>query len=469
MATDISESAAQPGTGQVANGNDSKDAERVEALADEIQKEWRFKISRFPENAVARYGIVMTVLTFLEILLIVSNHIHYLGFWERFTQISTSYRDAFRGTDIARATHLDSVELAPYHMWRGWVVPSFLAGSLYIIAGILALRYELYHWQPELLAHYFEETKKSALGRVIPHRVFDVCFQVYEDKHRVYLSGRLQPGRKHKALQDSRQFLRIMRTVAFNIFLSVVGVFLLWVALLQTKIEAGNIVKLPKSYVPPVQGIVWYLINDCFYFYPHWIAHKPPTSGASYARLLPGFAAEALHDWFNQWHRPHHQTKANLGIAAWYCSPWEHIFFNLFPAFLGPLLTQVLADAAGVEKIWGTHLVTLYVWLMAAAASSVLAHTGYRSRWNDPGKHDLHHEHAMNPKTAVNFGTFGFFDWLHGTLSSLPAAEAKVWRTQWDRQIALFEASKRLGVALTKQQRNVVKQPDHNGTVKQEE
>ena len=127
-----------------------------------------------------------------------------------------------------------------------------------------------------------------------------------------------------------------------------------------------------------------------------------------------------------------------------------------------PLLTQVLADAAGVEHIWGTHLVTFYVWLMATSASSVLAHTGYRSCWNDPGKHDLHHERAFNPKTAVNFGTMGVFDWLHGTGSSIPKADAKAWRAQRDRQAALYEASMRTGIALTKEQMEVVKQPDHS-------
>jgi len=149
-------------------------------------------------------------------------------------------------------------------------------------------------------------------------------------------------------------------------------------------------------------------------------------------------------------------------MAAWYCSPEEQLAFNLFPALIGPLVTQYLADKLGVSETWGTSLVVLYVWVTAAAASSVLAHTGYRSRWNDPGKHDLHHERAFDPAAAVNFGTLGFFDWIHGTASSLPAADAAAWRQQRDRQAALWEASNRSDIPLTIDQTRIVQQPDHS-------
>jgi hypothetical protein len=54
---------------------------------------------------------------------------------------------------------------------------------------------------------------------------------------------------------------------------------------------------------------------------------------------------------------------------------------------LGPVATQLIADKTGHAKAWGTHLITLYVWLLAGTATSVLAHTGFRTSWNDPGKH----------------------------------------------------------------------------------
>lgn len=438
-------------------------AAAVERLADEIEQEWLFKLRRLPENVIVRLGSVWVVLLFLEALLIISNNVRHLGLWDRFVVVSTSYREAFRQTGFARVTHLDSDALVPWHLWRGWVVPAFLAGSAYVLTGIVYLRYELYTWRPELLEHFFEQALASPLGRRIPRSWLRWLFNVYTDKHRRYSSGRLQPTRKHKALQDATQFLHMLRAVAFNVTLAVVGVLLLWLALLRSGIDATNIARLPRSYVPPVQGIVWYLFNDFFYFYPHWIAHTPArgTGAAAWARLLPAPVAEVLHSRLNSWHKPHHQTKANLGIAAWYCSPWEQVFFNLFPAFVGPVATQALAKRLGIADVWGTHLVVLYVWLVAAASSSVLAHTGYRSRWNDPGKHDLHHELAMHPTKAVNFGTLGFFDWLHGTRSSVPKAEARRWRAQRDRQAALLEASRRKRIPLTAEQMNVVKQPKH--------
>jgi len=443
--------------------NESPTSQRLtnEYLANEIENEWLFKIKRLPGKLVIKYGIVMVVLAFLETLLVISNNICYLGYWEAFTTTSSKYRDAFRDTRLAHATYLDSDLLGPYSLWRGWVVPSFLAGSTYLVLSILSLRHELYHWKPELLEHYIEATRQSKIGQYIPRRWIDFAFHIYQDKHREHVAKRIQK-REHVALQDSKEFLKVLRTVAFNILISVIGVLILWILLLRTKLEADNIVQLPKSYVPPIQGILWYLINDFFYFYPHWIAHTGPASNVLKYNIVPPPLAVAIYKCFNRSHKLHHRTRANLGVAAWYCSPWEQIIFNLFPALIGPYITQVIADAAGIEHIWGTHLATLYVWLMAASASSVLAHTGYRSSWNDPGKHDLHHERAFNPRTAVNFGTMGFFDWLHGTASPIPKADARAWRAQRDRQAALYEASKRTGIPLTKEQMEVVKQPDHS-------
>jgi sterol desaturase/sphingolipid hydroxylase (fatty acid hydroxylase superfamily) len=268
--------------------------------------------------------------------------------------------------------------------------------------------------------------------------------------------------RKHAALEDSAQFFKILRVVSFNLLISVVALLVWWLVLLQTKIEADDPLTLPRSYVPPVQGAIWYFCNDFFYFYPHWIAHSIPSNNALYFKCLPKPVAERLPRFLRQAHKKHHLAKANLGVAAWYCSPWEQVLFNLFPALIGPLLTQILADASGYEDIWGTRLVTLYVWVTAATVSSVLAHTGYRSVWNDPGKHDLHHERAFDPKAACNFGTMGFFDWLHETKSSIAVADSLAWRLQRDRQAALWEASRRSGLPLTEEQMAVVKQPDHS-------
>ena len=423
-----------------------------EELADQIQKELMFKIKRAPENLVIRFGIVPIILALLECLLIISNNFHYFGYWERFISESSDVRDSI----------FPSLPLiGPYSLWRGWIVPSFLASATYTIVSVLSLRHELYHWKPELLDHFLRSAKESKLGHYVPQSWLDFGFHIYQDKHRKYISKRIQK-QTHKALDDSEEFFKILRTVAFNIVISMFMVLIFWILLLQTKIECENIIQLPASYVPPIQGMLWYIFNDLFYFYPHWIAHHGPSTDAFYYKLLPSFLAKGLYTHFNQSHKLHHKTKANLGIAAWYCSPWEQILFNIFPALVGPLLTQILADIFHQSEIWGTHLITLYAWIMAACAMSVLAHTGYRSCFNDPGQHDLHHERAFNPKTAVNFGTLGLFDWLHATKSEIPKADAKTWWEQRDRQAALWEASRRSKVELTKEQMEVVKQPDHS-------
>jgi sterol desaturase/sphingolipid hydroxylase (fatty acid hydroxylase superfamily) len=423
-----------------------------EELADQIQKEWRFRIKRAPENIIIRCGIVPLVLFLLEGLLIVSNNFHYFGYWKWFISKSSETRDSI----FPFLPQLD-----PYSLWRGWIVPSSLASGTYIVVSLLSLRHELYHWKPELLEHYLKAAKESKIGEYVPQATLDFAFHIYEDNHREYVNNRIQ-RQTHKALDDSKEFLKILRTVASNILISIIMVLLFWILLLQAHIEAENIVQLPRSYVPPLQGVIWYILNDLFYFYPHWIAHHSPSSDAFYYKLLPSSLATALYTHFNRSHKLHHKTKANLGIAAWYCSHWEQILFNIFPALIGPLSTQILASSFNLSEIWGTHLVTYYVWLMAASAESVLAHTGYRSKWNDPGKHDLHHERAFNPKMAVNFGTLGFFDWLHGTKSQIPSADAEAWRMQRDRQAALWEASRRTDIELTKEQMEVVRQPDHS-------
>jgi hypothetical protein len=430
-------------------------------VAELIRKEWWFNIKRIPERIMARYNVILVILAFLELLLIVSNNFYRLGYWEFLTTRSTEYRDSFRSTKFASFTGLDSDSLAPYSLWRGWVVPSFLAGSAYTVMAIISLRYELYQWKPELLQHYLTLTKASKFGNWIPQRWLNFAFHIYDQKHRDCVNRRIQE-RKHFALQDTKEFAKMLRVVGFNIFISILALLVFWVALLQTNIESDNIHGLPRSYVPPIQGMIWYLCNDCFYFYPHWIAHTGLSPDGPILRFFPPKLAKSIYAHFNHSHKLHHRTKANLGVAAWYCSGWEQILFNLFPALIGPLLTQILADAAGVENIWGTHLITLYVWLTAAASNSVLAHTGYRSTFNDPGKHDLHHERAFNPKTAVNFGTLGFFDWVHGTSSSVPKEDAIAWRAQRDRQAALNEASRRTGIPLTKEQTEVVQQPQND-------
>jgi hypothetical protein len=122
-----------------------QDSRANEELADKIQNEWLFKTKRTPEHIVIRCEIVNIILAFLQLLLIASNNLRSLGYWRAFTERSSAYRDAFRRTRFAQAVHLDSDSLDAYSLWRGWVVPSFLAASTYMFVSLLTLRHELYH------------------------------------------------------------------------------------------------------------------------------------------------------------------------------------------------------------------------------------------------------------------------------------------------------------------------------------
>jgi hypothetical protein len=193
-----------------------------EELADQIQKKLMFKIKRAPENLVIRFGIVPIILALLECLLIISNNFHYFGYWERFISKSSDVRDSI----------FPSLPLiGPYSLWRGWIVPSFLASATYTIVSVLSLRHKLYHWKPELLDHFLRSAKESKLGHCVPQSWLDFGFHIYQDKHRKYISKRIQK-QTHKALDDSEEFFKILRTVAFNIVISMFMVLIFWILLL---------------------------------------------------------------------------------------------------------------------------------------------------------------------------------------------------------------------------------------------
>ncbi|KAF5384357.1 hypothetical protein D9615_003154 [Tricholomella constricta] len=428
-----------------------------ERIADKIQQEIWFRILRLPSRITHSVRIVPLTLIVLWIFLVLSNTYGPFGYWESFIRMSTGYRQRFTNTQLARQTGLDSPGLDSYSLWRGVVVISIVTTLTYVSISLLALRHELFHWKPELLARYLDQAKVSFPGRYLPSVWLDRAFNLYEHKHAENTFNKIQ-NRGHRAVEDHRAFLKIVICVAGNILVSYFVVFAMWMTLLHTKFESHNIVKLPRSMVPPVQAVIWYLINDTFYFFPHFIAHTPRGRKGMLHKVLPNKIAEQLQEFFRNIHKTHHKSKANLAIAAWYCSPTEQILFNLFPAMIGPIGTQVLADAMGYSDTWGTHIIALYIWCIAGTASSVLAHTGYRSRWNDPGLHDEHHEYAFG-QDAVNFGTAGVWDLIFGTRSMKSANGAVAWHAQRDRQAALVAASKRSGIPLTKQQTLIIQQP----------
>ncbi|KAJ7489351.1 hypothetical protein FB451DRAFT_1224648 [Mycena latifolia] len=435
----------------------SIDPEINERLATEIQQELWFRISRFPGKITRGVGPVPLCLFSLWITLIYTNHYGPLGYWEAFIRRSTDYRELFTHTTFAHALGLDSPTLNPYSLWRGVVVISLSTSFTYMCIALIALRHELFHWKPVLLERYLVDVKSSFFGGLLPESWLYYLFNLYQSEHAKRTRNRIQ-NRDHRATDDHRELAKVVKCVLRNLLVSSFTVFVMWMVLLQTGFESHNIIKSPRSMVPPVQILVWHFITDTFYFFPHYIAHTPRGSKGIHHKVLPNFLAEALGNFLRNAHKTHYRSKANLAIAAWYCSGTEQILFNLFPAMVGPVVTQLIADKTGNSKVWGTHIITLYMWLLAGTATSVLAHTGFRSSWNDPGGHDEHHEYAFG-QHAVNFGTAGFWDRVLGTKGTKAVEGARKWQQQWSRQAALVIASKRTGIPLTKEQELVVEQP----------
>ncbi|KAJ7288637.1 hypothetical protein C8J57DRAFT_1707037 [Mycena rebaudengoi] len=428
-----------------------------ERLAKEIQREFGFRASQLPSKIIRSTGPVPLCLFFLWILLVYTNHYGPLGYWEAFISRSTDYRTRMTETRFARALYLDSPALNPYSLWRGVVVISYSTTLTYLCIALLALRHELFHWKPQLLERYLIDTKATFYGRYVPDSWLSYLFNVYESGHAKRTRDRIQ-SRDHHATEDHHELAKVIKCVSRNLLVSCCVVFVMWMVLLQTGFESHNILKPPRSFVPPIQILAWHLITDTFYFFPHYIAHTPRGARGIHHKVLPHALAEKLGNFLRNAHKTHHRSKANLAIAAWYCSVTEQVLFNLFPALLGPVVTQIIADKTGTTAVWGTHLLTLYVWLIAATATSVLAHTGFRTSWNDPGRHDEHHEYAFGTH-AVNFGTAGVWDRVFGTKGTKAAEGAHKWQQQRARHAALVAAARRSGVPLSREQELVVEQP----------
>ncbi|CAG2101437.1 unnamed protein product [Medioppia subpectinata] len=97
-------------------------------------------------------------------------------------------------------------------------------------------------------------------------------------------------------------------------------------------------------------------------------------------------------------HYKHHEYTTPTAIASAYCHPFEHIFSNLFPLYLGPLLLT-------------SHLAFLWFWIAFGTLTSVHTHSGFHLPLTaSPQFHEYHHSHPNQ-----NFGVSGILDQFFGT------------------------------------------------------
>ena len=112
------------------------------------------------------------------------------------------------------------------------------------------------------------------------------------------------------------------------------------------------------------------LLTDILFYYPHRAMHSK---------------------WLYPLHKHHHMWTRNIGMAALYAHPLEHIFVNVAPPFLAGVLLRC-------------HPVVLAMWVAIASMNTVFAHA-------KDGQHADHHRHWTK-----NFGVgLMLCDRFHGT------------------------------------------------------
>jgi len=102
-------------------------------------------------------------------------------------------------------------------------------------------------------------------------------------------------------------------------------------------------------------------------------------------------------------HKVHHRFIAPTAMACVYAHPLEFAFGNIFPIYLGPMLTNA-------------HPMTCYIfWFPLAMAGTCKGHCGYRIMGLvDP--HDAHHFYFK-----LNYGGMYLADYLFGTTTKHPS------------------------------------------------
>merc|ERR1712037_123004 len=124
------------------------------------------------------------------------------------------------------------------------------------------------------------------------------------------------------------------------------------------------------------------VVEDAYFYYVHRLSHQ--------------------WRWFyNKVHYLHHEWTAPTALSISYMHPLEWLIVNMSLTFVGPVLLS-------------THAVSTWAYYVFIFTKGVINHCGY----NIPAPHvmsstfhDAHHR-----LFSCNYGSYGLFDYLHGTI-----------------------------------------------------
>lgn len=177
---------------------------------------------------------------------------------------------------------------------------------------------------------------------------------------------------------DQKDLMKIIRVILINqIFISVPLSYIGYM-IKQSRGIKTSLLDVPNFYTVVYQLAICILIDEIGFYYSHRLVHH-----------------KYLYKWL---HKKHHEWTAPIAITALYAHPLEHIFSNVLPVALGPIIAN-------------SHLSVAWIWYTLAQLTTLSNHSGYHFPFFQISEfHDFHHL-----KFVECYGKLGLLDRLHNT------------------------------------------------------